>query len=121
MRLPPAPRAQRRVIEVVTPLSTKIISRSVRSPGYAPQTCRVGRGSFGRPLGLSGAVPPRGEPLRPAHAHQEAIRDLFQRLFALIAGQQGLTAQIILISSAIDSLAAESGELSLAPFSRRAN
>src|ERR1035441_6158515 len=46
-------------------------------------------------LGLPGAVPLCGNLFRPAHAHQEAIRQLLQRLLALIVGQQKLTAQVI--------------------------
>ena len=46
-------------------------------------------------LGLPSAVPLCGNLFRPAHAHQKAIRQLLQRLLALIVGQQKLTAQVI--------------------------
>lgn len=47
------------------------------------------------PLGLPITVPLRGNLLRPANAHQKAIRKFFQRLLALIVSQQKFTAQVI--------------------------
>ncbi len=50
-------------------------------------------------LSTAVAVPLRRKLFSPPEAHSKTIRKLFQRLFALIAGRQKLTAQVIPIGS----------------------
>jgi hypothetical protein len=87
-------------------------------------TLRLGSGSpltpglVGHPLSLPIAIPLRGNLLCPAHAHQEAIRKLLQRVLALIVGQQKFTAQVIPISFPHSLFAAEFRQIKSTPLQK---
>src|ERR1035437_5208918 len=65
------------------------------APRHVPQRTP---GPVRHSLALPITAPLRRNLLRPAHAYQESIGKLLQRLLALIVGQQKLTAQVIPIS-----------------------